>query len=226
MAIAEGYAVFALEATTDEVTDAQGRPCGKRFDFSELDRPNIDLPFIEEVITRIIPERRPPGSSRALFMVGHSTGGYMTIKAAAHFDEMITAFAPISAGDPFATMQNCDASLSPRKSAKGILYHVSTGREITEPGACAGQNTETAIRRKETRSPVFRQFHHEADGIVDYSCMQSAAVTLERMGFENAGAYVIEGNKRRGALKHFWLQRYNRPILEFFDAETAGASRP
>ncbi len=215
-ALVRGYAVFALEATNDKVKDDKGRPCGKRFDFSLLDRPNIDLPYIGHVITNIVPSRRPGNSAPGIFMAGLSTGGYMTIRAASYFDDKITAFAPVSAGDPFNTAQNCDSRLSPRKSAKGILYDVQSGKQINERHACSrsGYVEKPAPR---TKALSYKLFHHESDGIVDLSCMRKAEATLENMGYRNAGSHLIESNRRRNALWHLWLRRYNKPILNFFD---------
>jgi pimeloyl-ACP methyl ester carboxylesterase len=228
MAIERGFAVFALDATTDEVTDAQGRPCGKRFDFSVLDRPNLDLPYIERILTQVVPSSRPAGSGNAIFMTGLSTGGYMTIRASTHFADRITAFAPVSAGDPYGTDAVCDTSLSRRESAKGILADRETGREIVEDDACKAPSygrespwpTPSAAAR-----PPFKQFQHEDDGIVDISCMRKAATLLERKGHPNAGAFIIEGWGRKSAFKHLWLEEYNEPLLGFF-ASQAGAGRP
>lgn len=217
-AVAQGFAVFLLDSTDDVVTDAAGRQCGKRFDFSVLDRPNVDLPFIEHVITQFIPTYRPKKSATKIFLTGLSTGGYMTIRAATHLDDKITAFAPISAGDPYGTQTNCDPRLSPRKSAKGILTDVETGKQITEPGACVAeqysheQTWETGNPRDR---PVFRQFHNKGDAIVDISCMQKAGLQLRRHGYHDAGAFILESSTRK-PLYHLWLKRYNQPILEFF----------
>jgi pimeloyl-ACP methyl ester carboxylesterase len=224
MAIARGYGVFALEATDDAVTDDQGRACGKRFDFPDLPRQNLDLPYIEAVLTQVIPNRRPERSSSAVFMTGLSTGGYMAIHSATRFADRITAFAPISAGDPFHTRQDCDASLSPRKSAKGVLYDTRTGKRITEPGACDAATDRAAAGPSsgKTGAPAFKQFHHAGDAIVDISCMRQATAMLEDRRFHNAGPYVIDGDGRRRLLHHLWLERYNRPLLDFFDAAGAG----
>lgn len=136
LAIEQGFAVFLLDSTTDIVTDAAMQECGKRFDFSVLDRANVDLPFIDKVISQFVPTRRPWLSNRKIFLTGLSTGGFMTIRAATNFDDKITAFAPVSAGDPYGTETNCDPDLSSRTSAKGILTDIETGKEIIEPNAC------------------------------------------------------------------------------------------
>jgi poly(3-hydroxybutyrate) depolymerase len=219
LAVERGFAVFALDATTDEVTDAEGRPCGKRFDFSVLQRPNLDLPFIERVVTEVVPARRPAGSGSAVFLTGLSTGGYMTIRAATTFADRITAFAPVSAGDPYGTDPVCDTRLSSRESAKGVLRDRETGKEITAANACAArsyprENPWPPVRG--VAKPAFKQFQHADDGIVDISCMRKATRLLEANGYPNAGALVIGGSGRKSAFKHLWLKEYNEPLVEFF----------
>ena len=220
-AVAQGFAVFLLDSTNDVVTDGAGRKCGKRFDFSVLDRPNIDLPFIKKVITKVIPRLRPPGSSKKVFVTGLSTGGYMTIRVGTELDNLITAFAPVSAGDPYGTETNCDTSLSRRKSAKGILTDLETKKQIIEYGACASRGYPNEKKWNSTlpsRKPAFKQFHNEADGIVDISCMKKAQKQLRRHGYRDAGAFILR-DRRRHVFFHLWLLRYNQPILDFFKSQ-------
>lgn len=222
MALERGFAVFALDATTDKVTDAQGRPCGKRFDFSVLNRPNLDLPYIEQIITQVVPSKRPAGSSSAIFMTGLSTGGYMTIRASTHFADKITAFAPVSAGDPYGTDTVCDTSLSKRESAKGILTDRETGKEIVKDNACKAPSYAKESPWPTPRAaakPAFKQFQHEDDGIVDISCMRKVTTLLEQKGYPNAGAFVVPGAGKKNAFKHLWLDEYNKPLLDFFASQ-------
>lgn len=222
MAIKRGFAVFALDSTNDKVTDARGRPCGKRFDFMMLDRPNLDLPYIEQVIDKILPANRPPASSRAVFLTGLSTGGYMTIRAATQFDNKITAFAPISAGDPYGTESNCDPTLSARTSAKGILLDNETGKEITQDGACRASDY---AREKPWQSanpsqkPPFKQFQDREDGIVDFSCMEKAGKMLKTQDYPDRGAYLIGKEGSRSMWKHLWQSDYNSALLDFLEDE-------
>jgi pimeloyl-ACP methyl ester carboxylesterase len=224
-ALGRGFAVFLLDATTDRVTDAEGRPCGKRFDFSVLPRPNLDLPYIEQVVANVIPSRRPPDAHRAVFLTGLSTGGYMTTRAATTLGGSITAFAPISAGDPYGTDPVCDTSLSPRQSAKGVLIDRETGKRITEARACQASDypKESPWPGSTPRRP-FKQFQHEDDGIVDLSCMRKTATLLQRHGYPDAGAFVIDGTGRKDPFKHLWLDAYNEPLLDFFSAQGAQAA--
>lgn len=221
-ALERGFAVFALDATTDVVTDANGKVCGKRFDFSVLNRPNVDLPYIEHIITQLVPASRPPQSNPSIFLTGLSTGGYMTIRAATELNDKITAFAPVSAGDPYGTDTNCDTSLSKRKSAKGILTDRETGAQIIEDNACQsssyGKESRWANSGSSAKPPV-KQFHHRLDGIVDLTCMQKVTTLLEQKGYPVEGAFVIEGRRRKSPLNHLWKDDYNEPLLDFFASE-------
>ena len=214
-AISSGFAVFLLEATTDIVTDEEGRTCGKRFDFSFLPRKNIDLPYLEAILKDFIPLNRPIGAKENIFMTGLSTGGYMTTRAGSTFSE-ITAFAPVSAGDPYATDTICDSALSSRTSAKGILVDHDTKKQIIEIGACQSSKYERDGAWPTGRGKSVLQLHHEGDGIVDISCMKKAKDSLARHGFSVSPPFVVSGSKERSATKHLWLAEYNQPIIDFF----------
>ncbi len=221
LALKQGFAVFLLDSTNDVVTDAKGRTCGKRFDFSVLERENFDLPYIGKVLTEIIPSRRPAGSSTDIYMTGLSTGGYMTIRASTHFDNLITAFAPVSAGDPYGTETICDSRLSRRKSAKGILVDRQTGKQITEKSACLAKHYPGEHRWESAGSRLdtgFKQFHNRADGIVDISCMRKAQRQLRAHGYRDDGAFILMDHNR-SARNHLWLMRYNQPILDYFKSQ-------
>lgn len=219
LAIQQGFAVFALESTDNQVTDAMGRVCGKRFDFAVSNRPNIDLPYIGHVLTSLIPNTRPTGSSQKIFITGHSTGGYMTIRAATHFDGLITAFAPVSAGDPYGTDPICDPNLSPRDTAIGILIDRETGLEVVQDNACLASSYPHESpweTQAPSTHPAFQQFHHQKDGIVDFSCAQKANATLQAAGYVDAGAFVLNAADSKGVLYHLWQNAYNQPLLNFF----------
>jgi poly(3-hydroxybutyrate) depolymerase len=221
LALARGFAVFALDATTDRVTDAERRVCGKRFDFSVLNRSNIDLPYIEKIISETVPAKRPLGSNPAIFVTGLSTGGYMTARVAAELGDKVTAFAPVSAGDPYGTDTICDTTLSARTSAKGILVDRETGMQIVNDGACASLAVTREARWPPAKGhrPPFKQFHDEADGIVDISCMRKATAMLASNGFPGDPPYVIPGTGRKDPLRHLWQKDYNAPLLDFFASE-------
>ena len=150
----------------------------------------------------------------------------MTIRAASYYNDRITAFAPVSAGDPYGTDTICDTSLSRRKTAKGILVDRETRKAITKTRACraTSYNNESKWESSNTSNkPAFKQFQHEADGIVDFTCMQKATLMLTRNGYKDTGAFVIRSKGKKDPFKHFWLSPYNIPILDFFERELARA---
>lgn len=219
LALQNGFAVFALDATTNLVRDELNRPCGRRFDFAVTQHQNVDLPYVQHVLTSLIPGNRPAGSNQKIFITGLSTGGYMTIRAATHFDGLVSAFAPVSAGDPYGTDPICDPALSPRQSAVGILVDRETRQEIVRDNACvaaAYPNESPWESQNPSVKPAFRQFHHQKDGIVDYSCAQKTNLTIRAAGYPDSGAYVVDAAGAKNALYHLWLHSYNQPLIDFF----------
>lgn len=222
-AVQRGFAVFVLDATTNVVTDAQGRPCGKRFDFSVLPRANVDLPYVEWIARELVPSQRPAGSRPALFITGLSTGGYMTTRAATHFDDLFTAFAPLSAGDPYGTDSVCDPALSPRESAVGILVDRETRKEIVEDNACVSTsfpNESPWSTSNPAAKPTVKQFHDEKDGIVDVSCMRKLSTQLQANGYPSVAPMLLQTAGPKNALLHLWRTSYNAPLLDFFGSFT------
>ena len=219
MALSRGFAVIALTASNDIVTDAAGRPCGQRFDFSVLPRQNVDLPYIEHVIKSIVPSHRPSSANRSIFMTGLSTGGYMTIRASTTLSQYVTAFAPVSAGDPYGTDTDCDTSRSRRKTAKGVLMDRETRSEITKESACRSSQYANESRVPPAPingGPLFKQFHDHKDGIVDMSCMEKVTNILKSNGYRGEAPFIIRSSGRRNVFKHLWQSDYNTPILNFF----------
>jgi len=220
-AVDEGFAVFLLDSTDGLVVDKKGNNCGKRFDFPVLNRRNLDLHFIGKMVKTIIPQLRPGRSSKKIFLTGLSTGGYMAIRAATHFNSKITAFAPVAAGDPYATRMDCDATLSKRKSAKGILLDIDTHKSITKKGACRSSaylNEKAWPKTRSRAKPVFKQFHHKDDAIVDFSCMQKVKKQLQKHGYASKGQFVLKSGRRK-VRNHLWLEAYNDAILKFFKSQ-------
>lgn len=220
-AVEEGFAVFLLDSTKDSVTDEKGQRCGKRFDFTVLERPNLDLPFIGKMIKRVIPQLRPGRSAKKIFITGFSSGGYMAVRAATHFNKMITAFAPVAAGDPYGTRTRCDVSLSKNRIAKGILIDIETNKVITEKNACQSDsfpNEKPSPTMRGNAIPVFKQFHHKGDAIIDYSCMKKAQTLLRQQGYIDDGAYLMGSSKRR-VVNHLWQDDYNDEMIDFFKSQ-------
>ncbi|WP_405182823.1 hypothetical protein OG225_18370 [Nocardia sp. NBC_01377] len=217
LAVEEGFAVFLLNSSS-EVSDSQGRVCGKVWDDEVRDRPNLDLPFIEQVVQQIIPPLRPAGSEGAIFLTGLSSGGYMTVRAATHFNALVTAFAPVSSGDPYGWHRICEPGLTPRRKVEGAGYDNETGKQITERNSCLSQSypNETVWDDGQKPSkPTFRLFHHEMDGINDVSCAEKVARQLRAHGYPGEPDFLLRG-ARRSLANHLWQDEYNRPVLDFF----------
>lgn len=218
LAIDEGFAVFCLDSTWNEVTDSNGDVCGKRWDCMAMDRPNIDLPFIEAVIAERIPGLRPDGANEHVFITGHSNGGYMATLAASHYPHLLTGLAPVACGDPYGTFM--DMSVNPeheRELAPGVFKDRGSGKIISEINA-AGTNpyANEAVWPANDVSLPFKQFYHKKDAIVDLSCILRATHYLEEFTFVNHGAYALDSGLSRSLFYHYWLAQYNQPILDFF----------
>jgi pimeloyl-ACP methyl ester carboxylesterase len=222
MALAQGFAVFLLDSS-DQITDREGRRCGKIWDDEVRDRPNLDLPFIEDVVRRLIPSKRPstPGSRSEVFLTGHSSGGYMTVRAVNHFNDLFTAFAPVSSGDPYGWSRDCTRRPGDRANVSGAGFDNETHLQILELSACEASSYPHEVTwdvGPNTPKPTFRQFHHEQDGINDRSCGAKVRTQLIAHGYPEAMPFLLQGGTRRNGA-HFWLDEYNAPMLEFFTSQ-------
>ncbi len=219
-ALARGFAVFLLDSS-DRVLDNEGRACGKVWDDEARARPNLDLPMIGEIVGALVPRLRPPGSASSVFLTGHSSGGYMTLRAASHFGDRIAAFAPVASGDPYGWHRTCDPALARvrRAAVHGVGVDNETGRIVAEPGACiaaAYPNEKPWDGTARRRHPPFLQVQHEDDGVNDASCSHKAAAQLKRMGYPAHPPLIVKGDGRRSLANHLWQEGYNAPILDFF----------
>ena len=218
-AVSQGFAVFLLDSS-DQSTDIEGRACGKIWDDEVRDRPNLDLPLIENVIGAAIPRLRPPESQPTVFMTGLSSGGYMTVRAATHFNDQITGFAPISNGDPYGWHRDCIKGLTLRKNVNGAGYDNETNKQIVEENACEATQYPHENPWEGNSSlprPRFLALHHRYDGINDFSCHLKVVHQLQRHGYEGT-TFVLDSNTKRSLWNHLWQIEYNQPILDFFNS--------
>lgn len=217
LALARGFAVFLLDSS-DRVRDGEGRPCGKVWDDEVHSRASLDLPFVEDVLRRLVPGRRPAGSRPEIFLAGHSSGGYMAVRAASRFADLVTAFAPVSGGDPYGWFRDCTPLPGDRSNVFGAGFDLETRRQIVVPGACdapAHPNERPWDAVAGAPRPVFRQFHHLQDGINDASCVAKVRAQLRSRGYPEVPALTLDG-AARSADAHYWLDDYNAPMLDFF----------
>lgn len=217
LALAQGFAVFLLDSS-DQVSDNEGRICGKVWDDEVRARANLDLPFVEEVLRRVIPEKRPSGSRSEVFVTGHSSGGFMTVRVASRFPELVTAFAPVSSGDPYGWFRDCTRRPGDRANVAGAGFDNETRRQIIEPGACEASsypNEKAWDSAASVTKPVFRQFHHAQDGINDRSCVAKVRAQLLSRGYPEEAPFMLDGGSR-SVDAHSWLDEYSGPLLDFF----------
>ena len=217
-AIRQGFALVAIDSTEGVVLDAWGRQCGKRFDFASASS-NVDLPFVDRLITNLIPAVRPSGSNSRVFVAGLSSGGFMTIRAGSHFDDKIAAFAAVGAGDPYGTHMVCEPTISDRTRAPGTFIDNDTQRTIGVPDACVATNhpNERAWESSgRMNKPPFKLLHHLYDNTVNISCMRKAAEQLVLRGYLDQGTVALDKPKQPPEETHLWQAEFNQPILDFF----------
>ena len=220
-ALAAGFAVFLLDSS-DVVTDTDGRLCGKVWDDEVRSRANLDLPFIGHVLDKLIPAHRPAMGRHQIFVVGHSSGGYMTARVATSFPERISAFGLVASGDPYGWYRDCTARANDRRNVFGAGFDSETRRIVVEPGACrvsAYPNEKPWDGFASAARPPYRVFHHENDAIHDVSCTEKIDAQLRAHGYPGAAPMRLTGGGRALAW-HFWLDAYNPAIVEYFSAFT------
>jgi hypothetical protein len=147
----------------------------------------------------------------------------MTVRAATHFDNLITAFAPVSGGDPYGWHRICEKGLTPRITVHGAAFDNETGKQITESGACRASNYPHETTWESANplvKPAFRIFHHKYDGVHDASCCDKVDKLLRAHGYAGEEEFLLNDNERRSLANHLWQEAYNRPILDFFMSRT------
>jgi len=217
MALAQGFAVFLMDSS-DQISDNSGRICGKIWDDEVRVRANLDLPFIEDLLQRVIPAKRPANSRSEVFVTGHSSGGYMAVRAASHFPDLITAIAPVSSGDPYGWTRDCTRLPGDRANVAGAGFDNETHLQILTPGACVADSyphEKTWDDAAGAHKPAFRQFHHAQDGINDPSCGAKVRTQLLAHGYPEITPFIVDNGVRRNEA-HFWIDAYNAPMLAFF----------
>lgn len=215
LAISEGFAIISLDSEDGLMKDKNGLSCGKRWLFMEVDTPNPDLLFIEKVITELIPNLRPASSAKSIFITGISNGGFMAVLAGTHFGDKISAFAPVSAGDPYGTYVDC--SEVPLRDTPGKFIDSETNKPINELDACKVGNY---LHEKQwivagSQTP-FKLFYHEGDAVVDASCKEKVQRLLVEYGYKDDGSFTIKNVGIKRIIDHFWREEYNQPLIDFF----------
>jgi hypothetical protein len=225
-AVGAGFGVFLLDST-DIVSDREGAMCGKVWDDKVIDRDNYDLPYIESVITAVVPEFRPDGSDEGIFVSGFSSGGYMTIRASSHFNHLVTAFAPVGSGSPYGWYRDCSQE-SGRDLVAGIGLDIDTDKQIVEVGACGPIFYDPeATYPNEVKwddggadsKPPFLKLHHFYDAIADVSCHTRARHQLLANGYPGEQFVLAPEGATRHYFHHTFNGAYTPEILNFFEAQ-------
>jgi hypothetical protein len=132
---------------------------------------------------------------------------------------VIKAFAPVSGGDAYGWYRVCDPNIATRNNVYGGGFDKETNRGISAVNACLASfypNEAPWESSLPPKKPKFKQFYHQYDGVVDASCAQKAGKQLRAHGYPDAGAFVLRDNYTRSDTNHYWTQKYNAPILDFF----------
>lgn len=219
MALQQNFAVFVLDSSSI-VTDNDGFVCGKIWDDEPRNRVNLDLPYLKHILTSTIPGFRKNSDNKSIFVTGLSSGGYMSVRAATNLGALITAFAPISNGDPYGWHRKCDPKYGDRReNVKGAGFDNETKKEIIKENSCLSsvypneKIWDTFVGTK----PKFRLFHSDKDGVNDYSCSLKVEKQLRAHGFSGDPTYLLKSDGgRRRLLNHFWHDEYNPVLLDFF----------
>ena len=166
----------------------------------------------------LIPGKRPPGGRPEVFATGLSSGAFMTVRAASRFGDRLTAFAPVSGGDPYGWARDCTPLAGDRSNVFGVARDLETGRTISEPGACRSPDMaheKAWATGPGAANPPFRKFMNEGPAIIAGCCVEKLATQLTARGYPQTPAWRMAGAQRDTAW-HYWLDEYNTPLLAFF----------
>lgn len=133
---------------------------------------------------------------RPFFMTGISNDAVMTVLAASHFNDKITAFAPVAGGDPTGTyFEMSKKRLIERKCGPGAFADLETNKEVQQRNACSSDDYPHEIKWPGIKCRIkFKQFYHKYDGAIHTSCMEKVRLHLIEQGYIDAGKFVL----RRG----------------------------
>ncbi len=223
-AINMGFSVFSLESLENSFLAENESFCGKMFDaFSVNNSLNNDLSFTKEVITKLIPELRPVGSKKNVFLVGVSNGGFMAVKAASQLFHLISGFAVISAGDPYGTKISCFKSRSRLSSYDRVLTDNETKKNLGKENSCKSASYKNELKWPEIKSRFnlpFILLYHEGDPFIDSSCVLKLKTILVSNSFEGKKDFKVKQKGWKRSVNHEWLEEYNKPLLDFFKRES------
>jgi dienelactone hydrolase len=224
-ALARGYGVILMDST-DITTDSKSNLCGKIWDDNILNRHNHDLPYIEKAIKEVAPSLRPSGSSNRIYLTGFSSGGFMTTRAATHFNHLVTKFAPAGSASPYGWHRDC-SQLSTRPTVAGEGKDNDSNQAITTVGGCGSYVFDinkdypgelTWDDGGASTKPKFLKLEHYYDGINDYSCHNRVLNRLLNNNYVGTQFVMEPAGETRRIKFHDWFPEFTTAILDFFDA--------
>ena len=221
------FAVFLLDST-DIVTDQFDSVCGKIWDDNVLDRDNLDVPYISQVITDFIPQFRPSGDPANIFLMGFSSGGFMATRAASQLNNLVTGFIPVATASPYGWFRDC-SFLVGRDLVAGIGRDNDTSIAITELNACGPTEFDpTAVYPNEVTwqdggvaiRPSYLKVQHFYDAIVDFSCHTRHIHQLGENGYNGTSFELRPDSESRSQLHHRFLPELIAPIINYLLSNT------
>lgn len=220
LALAQGFGVFILDSSYD-ITDANDLWIGKIWDEEKLVRDNLDIPFLDYVINTLIPSVRPVSSIEQVFIAGHSSGGFMAVRAMSNFGYAIRGAACISSGDPYGAYR--DGTIrGNRELVAGEHKDIDTDNKLeVENGSGVFPGTTTGELAWDTPpgdvKPPFRVYHSIRDGINDMSSANRLIALAIDNGYpKGAPSFLFDTGGPRSLYEHLWVRAYNQPLLNWF----------
>lgn len=223
LALATGFMVLIPDSSY-VVTDANDLEIGKVWDHEKLVRDNLDLTFLDYAIDRVV-DLSGMGTDTNVFVVGHSSGGYMTVRLATNSAAKMRGMALMSSGDPYGTYR--DGATHPeneRENVKGVMRFLDNDMEITTPNGVGTYPGDNPANEKTwdvpsgNVKPPFKIFHTVMDGVNDLSAATWVRDALIDHSYPFSPTYLIpdDGVNPRSVYWHLWLTIYNQHLIDWF----------
>lgn len=221
------FAVFLLDSA-DITTDQNGALCGKVWDDNVLARDNHDVPYISSVITNVIAELQPAGSSANVFLMGFSSGGFMTTRAATELNHLVTGFIPVGTASPYGWNRDC-SFLAGRDLVAGVGRDNDSNLNISAIQACGPTELDplaaypsevTWLDGGSAVKPHYLKIQHFHDAVVDFSCHTRHIHQLEQNGYVGSRLEIRPVNETRGLIHHNFLVEFIAPVIDYLTDST------
>ena len=221
-ALDNDFAVYLLDST-DFTPDQNDALCGKVWDDNILPRDNHDVPYVEGVIRNLIPQQRPVGIEANVFLMGFSSGGFMTTRAATELNTLVAGFIPIATGSPYGWHRDCSFA-SGRNLVAGVGRDNDTILGISRVQACGPieldlqatyPNELEWLDGGAVPKPTYLKVQHFDDAIVDFSCHSRHVHQLGENDYSGSVFEFRPLNTTRANIHHSFLPEFISPIIGF-----------